>query len=153
MRPRAVYKSTKAMRCVFYSLVVRNEAIGKKYPGGLTAFLGKHESMLSNQHIAVGSFMGMHDLDVIADDLQESNLRNKEDFVILDALNLFEPVGVHPMVCEGAPWLKGRYQDDGLVVWYVGDGSEASGVSGPQSEKKTSFRVIRNSNPRIPFRI
>ena len=51
------YTSFPKLRCVFYSVIIRNQSLQEKYPGGLEAFTQNY-GVQSNDRISVFCDMG-----------------------------------------------------------------------------------------------
>ena len=117
-----VFTSNEKMRCVFNSVVIKNEALNRKYKGGLRAFIEKHGDYANND-ITVFNSMG-DEVDDVVKDLFYNGLIHKEDFVFVDAGGFSMYVALnkkdYPQNYDiGVDWLKGRYADGGIWVWYV----------------------------------
>ena len=69
----------KKFKCVFCSLVIKNESLVKFYKGGMKAFMDKHP-LFCNENITVGNFMG-DGIDEIIDDLIENGMKMDKDFI------------------------------------------------------------------------
>lgn len=110
------------LRCVFYALVIKNKSLNRSYEGGLRGFLGKHSGEC-NGKITVVCFMG-GDVDDTANDLIENGLKIVDDFEFIDAGRYAMDVGIGNKkgshnVNVGVDWLRGRYANGGIYVWYV----------------------------------
>ncbi|MFO7964020.1 MAG: hypothetical protein R6U50_08890 [Desulfobacterales bacterium] len=120
--PHLVHTSRKRMRCVFNSLVIRNDSIKAKYQGGLRRFHQTHGGMTNND---ISVFVSMDDeVDGVVMDLIDNGLSNGQDFTFVDAggfsiyasmSNEDYPQDVQLQV----DWLKGRYAEGGIWVWLV----------------------------------
>jgi hypothetical protein len=118
-----VHKSNEKMRCVFNSVVIRNDSLNSKYPGGLKGFFGNHPA-ISNNDITVCISMGA-EIDEVIDDILSEGLSDGSDFAFVDAggfaisFSLFKKNQPQD-VDVGVDWLKARYAEGGVWVWYVG---------------------------------
>jgi hypothetical protein len=119
------YTSSPKIRCVFYTIVIRNEALQEKYPGGREAFINRYRAP-SNDRITVYCDMGS-DIGDVFRDLEECGLVDFEDFTTLDAGEsdmwcCCEPeMGERPFpVDTQVEWLKGEYRDGAVWVWFRG---------------------------------
>ena len=72
MRTLLLYTTQRKLRCVFYSLVIKTQALKQKYPGGIRGF-GKKEGGRYNKQITVCCYMGS-DVDDACLDLKEKGL-------------------------------------------------------------------------------
>ena len=118
-----VHNSEEKIRCAFYTLVIKTIALEKHYKGGLHGFMENYGARC-NGRIVVWCDMGSEFNDAVKD-LIDSGLTMDEDFVFLD-------VGTYAMVQSigngvdrrnhvnpGVDWLKARYVNGGLYVWYA----------------------------------
>jgi len=78
------FTSEPEISCVFYTLVIRNEAINQKYEGGLKAFVAEHRTQYNND-ITVMCFMSSDNLYDASEMLQNKGLKWEEDFTYFDA--------------------------------------------------------------------
>ena len=111
------YTSDSEIKCTFITLVIRNQPLEEKYPGGLHAFVEKHAS-LYNENIT--SIIAMLDTD-IADNVAElidNGLVNKHDFVVFDAFPLTPPED-YSEIDIGVSWLKGYWHDGYYLVQFA----------------------------------
>ena len=121
-----VHSKEEKLRCAFYTLVIKNEALAKKYKGGMPGFMETY-SAICNDHITVWCDMGS-DINEAIDDLIENGLTMDEDFVFFDAasysmeLSMIYKVARRNHVSTGVKWLKARYGDGAIYVWYVEGG-------------------------------
>lgn len=83
MNLHVIHNEKKKLKCVFNTLVIKNEALERLYKGGLIGFLDKHGGQ-SNGKITVACYMGI-DIDETIDDLIENGLKYIEDFEFIDA--------------------------------------------------------------------
>ena len=96
--------------------VIKNEALERSYKGGLIGFLDKYGER-SNGKITVLCYMGF-EFDETVDDLVESGLKFLEDFEFIDAGCLRDPFAVANNIKQRVNWLKGRYANGYIYVWY-----------------------------------
>ena len=119
-----VHEAGRKLRCVFYSVVIKNESLARHYRGGIRAFFQKYPSSLCNEHLTVDCYMGLEFNETI-NDLIDNGLKFNEDFAFVDAGGYtiyMNNRGSHN-VKLGGPWLNGRYSKGGIYVKYVGDES------------------------------
>ena len=118
-----VHSKEEKLRCAFYTLVIRNEALMKHYKGGMPGFM-KNYGARCNDHITVWCDMGS-DINDAIDDLIENGLTIDEDFVFFDAASysmeqsMIYKVARRNHVNTGVNWLKARYGDGAIYVWYA----------------------------------
>jgi len=129
MNLHVIHNENKKLKCVFNTLVIKNESLNRSYTGGLIGFLDKHGGEC-NGRITVVCFMGGDVYDT-ADDLIENGLKIVEDFEFIDAgryaMGMNSPYnkkGSHN-VNVGVEWLRGRYAQGGIYVWYVDENGES----------------------------
>jgi hypothetical protein len=119
------YTSSPKLRCFFYTIVIRNQSLQEKYPGGRKAFINRYKAP-SNDRITVYCDMGS-DIGDIFRDLEERGMEDFEDFTTLDAAESDmwccckpemrkQPFPVDTQV----GWLKGEYRDGTVWVWFCG---------------------------------
>ena len=125
--PFLMYQSAEELRCTFITIVVKNEALKVKYPGGIKAYARQFRARF-NDKIAVTCYMGE-----IEDNIQalKNHGISADDYVVIDFACyqmfiglqrdmpksewLFNPYDVDP----GVKWLKASYAKDGFYVGYV----------------------------------
>jgi len=119
------YTSSPKLRCAFFTVVIRNEALQEKYPGGREAFISRYGAP-SNDRITVFCDMGS-DIGDVFRDLEECGMADFEDFTTLDAAEsdmwcCCKPdLRKHPFpVDTQVGWLKGEYRDGAVWVWFRG---------------------------------
>lgn len=118
-----VHSKEEKLRCAFYTLVIKNEALAKHYKGGMPGFM-KNYGARCNDHITVWCDMGS-DINEAIDDLIENGLTMDEDFVFFDAASysmeqsMIYKVARRNHVNTGVNWLKARYGDGAIYVWYA----------------------------------
>jgi hypothetical protein len=119
----------KRFKCVFCSLVIKNESLAKFYNGGLQGFMDKHR-LFCNENITIGNFMG-DGVDAIVDDLIENAMKMDEDFTFLDATRLafnvqsgLSPIALKKDVNIGVDWLKVKYDNGNIYIRYADDKPE-----------------------------
>ena len=118
-----VHSSQKEIKCVFYTVIVRNKAIMKKYFGGVRAFTENHKASCN---VDISSTFHMGDgVNVVCADLEINGFDHGIDFVVFDsagfALGITEcgrKVAEPQSVDMGVPWLRGRYSGGYVYVWY-----------------------------------
>jgi hypothetical protein len=119
------YTSSPKLRCFFYTIVIRNEALQEKYPEGREAFISRYKAP-SNDCITVYCDMGT-DIGDVFRDLEKCGMEQFQDFTTLDAAEsdmwcCCKPeVGERPFpVDTQVEWLKGEYRDGTVWVWFRG---------------------------------
>ena len=80
-RPLVAYTFRDRMPCAFYTLVIMNAALAKKFNGGLDGFIKKY-SAECNHDIVVDCSMSGDDTMEILDDIVKCSLKPSEDFAI-----------------------------------------------------------------------
>lgn len=107
------YTPEEEIRCVFYTLVARNQAIEKKWRGGFKAYLRKYGREY-NDKIAINCEMGFYfERQLI--DLADNGLDMNEDFTLFDACATTVQDG---KPCKtNADWLGGYFHDGGVMVF------------------------------------
>jgi len=114
----------KKFKCVFCSLVIKNESLAKFYDGGIQGFMDRHR-LFCNENITVGNFMG-DGINTIVDDLIENAMKMDKDFIFLNATGLafnvqlaLSPIAIKKDVNIGVDWLKGEYDHGDIFIWYA----------------------------------
>ena len=82
--PYVAYSSFPRLRCVFYSVIIRNQSLQEKYPGGLEAFIQNYGAQ-SNDRLSVFNDMGLDVGDLLAV-IEKYGCRQCEDFTMLDTV-------------------------------------------------------------------
>jgi hypothetical protein len=119
----AVHSKEEKFRCGFYTLVIQNDALAKHYKGGMPGFMENYGATC-NDHITIWCDMGS-EINEAINDLITSGLTMEEDFVFLDvasysmAQSMIHKVERRNHVHTGVNWLKARYADGAIYVWYV----------------------------------
>ena len=118
-----VHNSEEKMGCSFNTLVVKNKALAKHYKSGLKGFLQKNPGARCNNHITVICYMG-NGINKTIDELIVNGLTIGEDFAYVDAASFAMYYGIgnkgvrQKLVDVGVSWLKARYVDGAVYVWY-----------------------------------
>ena len=114
----------RRFKCVFCSLIIKNESLAKSYDGGLQAFMDRHR-LFCNEDITVGNFMG-DGIDAIVDDLIENGLKIGKNFIFLDTTRLafnvqlgLSPIALKKSVDIGVDWLMGEYDHGDIFIWFA----------------------------------
>ena len=81
----SIYTTDTEISCVFFTLVVRNEALDMNYKGGHEAFVGRYLSKY-NDDIIVLIAMDTDDLEEAIADIIEQGLIRGDDFHTFDAI-------------------------------------------------------------------
>jgi hypothetical protein len=126
-RPQLLFESEKEVRCAFYSLVIKTDALRRKYEGGVRAFVEKYEARC-NRDLVVLCAMSPDDLSEPILDLEGSGLTGRDHFACFDAasqaigLEMVRKMGSEegPEVKFPIPWLKGYVQKGGVMVYLTG---------------------------------
>jgi len=120
------HSSNEKLGCSFYTVVVRNAALAKEYPGGLRGFVSRYRAQ-SNNHITVFCDMGSGFYDTV-EDLIANGLKMDGDFAVFDAGRLalsasidMGPIKRPQMIDIGISWLRVQYTPGGMFVWYAGN--------------------------------
>jgi len=116
---RIQYTPEKEIRCVFYTLIVRNQALEEKYRGGLRGFLKKYGGVYNDEILTICYMAWEFDADIA--DLEANGLEGRKDFVLLidDQFGVpWEHDDFEPYPIE-IPWLRGYYHKGGVVVFMV----------------------------------
>lgn len=114
---RLVFDSGESLKCVFFSLVVKTEALKQKYEGGLRAFVEEHDAWC-NKDIVVLFAMGGFDLEDATRDLDDNGLIHGEDYVRFDPTPYAWHAEEGQEIDLGVEWLKGHVQGGGAMVYY-----------------------------------
>ena len=118
-----VHEADEKIRCAFNTLVIKAGALEKLYKGGLHGFMEKYGGRC-NSRITVWCDMGSEFNDTVRD-LIDSGLTMDEDFTFLDvgsyviAQSIGNRVDRRNHVDLGVDWLKARYVNGGIYVWYA----------------------------------
>jgi hypothetical protein len=105
-----VFKADQHIRCYFYSLIVKVDALNKKYPGGLPAYMKKHRGVRCNRDLAVLCAMNMDDLAKAGIDITDHGLIGQKEAIVIDATSLAMYIGEYHKAKFGIPWLAGYYR-------------------------------------------
>ena len=105
------FTSEPEISCVFYTLVIRNEAINQKYEGGLKAFVAEHRAQYNND-ITVTCFMSSDNLYEASEMLQNKGLKWEEDFTYFDATAMSRKKPKVETIPFKVKWLKGYCSKD-----------------------------------------
>jgi hypothetical protein len=115
--------------CASFTLVIKNDSLNQKYPGGLRAFIEKYHATC-NRHISVTCDMGS-EVGEKLDDIAGNGLLPDQDFWTYDfwshALAMANGPGqkLEPHAIDtGIEWLRSEYAGrtdsrSGFRVWYV----------------------------------
>ena len=121
------HSSNEKLSCSFYTVVVRNAALAKEYPGGLRGFVRRYRAQ-SNIHITIFCAMG-GEFDALVNDLIANGLKMDGDFAVFDAGRLalsasidMGPIKRPQMIYIGISWLRVQYTPKGMFVWFAGSG-------------------------------
>jgi hypothetical protein len=114
-----VYEDSRSIKCIFYTVVIRNEALSEKYPGGIKAFVERYAPR-SNNEITVTVHMG-GDFEEVVEDLLNQGLEYDSDFTCFDAARYLIGADIiegYQDIGFNSPWLQGTYSDKGVFVWH-----------------------------------
>ena len=114
-----VHEDTKAIKCSFHTLVVRNEALVDRYPGGLSGFVRVHRSRC-NRDLSVTCHMG-EDIDDVIKDLVRHDHIPGADFVTFDAASYLIGASMtneYGVIDLGIKWIRCTCTRDGVFVRY-----------------------------------
>ena len=120
-----VYDSKRKMKCVFYTVIIKNESLIEHYEGGLQEFIEKYYCARCNEYLSVVCYMGVADADETVDDLLKNGLEMIRDFKIFDATRLamdinlcLSPSTLQEDLNLGVDWLKCIYDHGSIWVWH-----------------------------------
>lgn len=102
------------IRCVFYTLAVRNEALKKKWRNGLLDYWGKYNNV-HNDEITASCFMGPYWGEQRAA-LFANGLEERKDFIVFDASDVILAKDFEPFHFRVA-WLGGYVHDAGVMIY------------------------------------
>jgi len=108
------YEPEEEIRCVFYTLVVRNEALKKKWKGGLKDYSEKYNAFF-NDKITTTCFMGPYWDEQFAA-LVENGLEQNKDFILFDASNVILEKDYTPFPFR-VDWLGGYVHQAGVMIF------------------------------------
>ena len=126
MKLHIIHNEKKKLPCVFNTLVIKNEALERSYNGGLIGFLNKHGGEYEcNGKITVLCYMGF-EFEKIINDLFKCGMKFLEDYYFVDA-GAYEQFVVANDIKQRVDWLKGRYVDGYIYVWWTDDNQGQTG--------------------------
>lgn len=102
------------IRCVFYTLVVRNEALKGKWKDGLQDYWRKYNA-LHNDDISTNCFMGPY-WDEQIDALIANGLKARTDFALFDASDVIVWKAYEPFPMP-VGWLAGYVLKGGVMIY------------------------------------
>jgi hypothetical protein len=111
--------------CLNFTIIVRNDAVNRMFPGGLKAFSNRL-NVESNDKISV-----YNDADTkiwrIIRELEGAGLEQGKDFVTIDAIECEMWRLIHSAKVEspfwfetGVDWLRCKQSQGKIIVWYNG---------------------------------
>ena len=115
--PRIVLKllaPQAEIRCVFYTLAVRNEALEKKWRGGLPDYWSRFNT-IHNSGITVSCFMGPYWGEQL-EALIANGLEERKDFIIFDASDVILKKDFEPFRFR-VDWLDGYVHKAGVMIY------------------------------------
>jgi len=101
------------IRCVFYTLAVRNEALKKKWRGGLSDYWSRYNT-IHNAGLTVSCFMGPY-WDEQFEALIANGLEERKDFIVFDASNVILMKDFEPFHFR-VDWLDGFVHKAGVMI-------------------------------------
>jgi len=118
-----ILNSESPVRCVFYTLVVRMDALRDKYRGGVKAFVDRYKPHCG-KGIAVLCAIGGQDLEEPILDIEKNGLVGEKEFACFDAFcqaityELMHKIGTEKgaEVTFPIPWLRGYVENGGVMV-------------------------------------
>lgn len=102
------------IRCVFYTLVVRNESLKRKWKAGLHSYWKEYNAQYNND-ISTNCFMGPY-WDEQVDALIASGLKARTDFALFDASDVIMKKAYEPFPMP-VSWLAGFVLDGGVMIY------------------------------------
>ncbi len=102
------------IRCVFYTLAVRNEALKKKWRGGLSDYWRKYTTV-HNASLTISCFMGPY-WDEQFEALIANGLEERKDFIVFNASNVILMKDFEPFHFR-VDWLDGYVHEAGVMVY------------------------------------
>jgi hypothetical protein len=102
------------IRCVFFTLAVRNEALKKKWPGGPRDFWKRYDTV-HNEAVTTSCFPGPY-WDEQVKPLVAKGLREQKDFVLFNAAKAVPMKDYEPFPLP-AGWLAGYVYKAGVMVF------------------------------------
>jgi len=102
------------IRCVFYTLAVRNEALKKKWRGGLSDYWSKYNT-IHNASLTVSCFKGPYWDDQYGE-LTGFGLVEGKDFILFDASNVTTMKDFEPFRFR-VDWLAGYVHKAGMMIF------------------------------------
>lgn len=115
-QPYLAHIDRRKFGIAFYTIVVRNQAVVEKYPGGLPAFVSKHRATCNND-ITVCCFMG-DDVDELYHDLVDNGFKRREDFAFFDISREIMWLEGDQRIVSHVPWMRCEYKGGRAFVWY-----------------------------------
>ncbi|MBL0713893.1 MAG: hypothetical protein JJV98_09335 [Desulfosarcina sp.] len=117
--------SSSELRCTYQTVIIRNESLNQKFPGGLSAFVNRYRAEC-NDHITVYCHTGSEIGDMFRA-LEAVGLEHSNDFATLDTIECEMWRLIHsekvnrPFWFEtGADWLQCKHRQGSVWVWYNG---------------------------------
>jgi hypothetical protein len=118
-------RSKIELSCIHHSIIIRNDSLEGKFPGGLEAFSQTY-SPSYNDHIAAYCVTNYFILDAIRE-LELVGLDHGKDFITIDiaACEMWRTIHSdkidHPFWFEtGVDWLRFKQGKGKVLVWYDG---------------------------------
>ncbi len=118
-----LHQSELELSCIHHTIIIRNDSLEDKFPGGLDAFRQTYRTH-SNDHIAAYCVTNYLILDAIRA-LELAGLDYGKDFTTIDlaafeVLRMIHSDKIHQAYWfkTGADWLKYRHYNGKVSVWY-----------------------------------
>jgi hypothetical protein len=102
----SIFTSEPEISCVFYTVVIRNEAINQKYEGGIKAFVAKH-GVKYNNDLSLMIFMAPGGVEDTEKMLKQLGFKREEDFTWFEASEMARKKPTVKSIPFKAKWLKG----------------------------------------------
>jgi hypothetical protein len=102
----STFISEPELPCVFYTVVIRNEAINQKYEGGIKAFVTKH-GVKYNDDLSVMIFMAPSGVEDTEEMLKKLGFKREDDFTWFEASEMARRKPTVKIIPFKAKWLKG----------------------------------------------
>jgi hypothetical protein len=110
------YNPEKEFKCVFFTLVIRNQALENKYPGGHIAYPIKYGGEYNDQ-ITLNSFMAP-EFDEEIEDLEQNGLIANEDYLLFDVGILPHEIEDYTPFKTSVSWFSGYYKKGSIIIKY-----------------------------------
>ncbi len=113
------FTNENELKCIFFSVVIKNESLEQKYKGGFNAFSDKYKDSLEyNNKLSLSIGMSFGDIEDIINDLDQSGLIIGEDYIYLNASGESLRMRHQNDYELGCQWLKSYLKKGVLYVSY-----------------------------------